>query len=190
MTFRRERVANDVLVLAHLGGDANAMETLYRRHAKEFLGVAARIVGTRAEAADAVHDTFVKVLQKIAGLRDPKGFRAWAMRILVNECRGRLRAKRRFWYVGRGEEETLPVFAQMAARAQDPEASAELSWLAAHVSALPANERIAWSLRYVEGYQVDECAACLGVSIATVKRRTAAALRRLGHAGYRPRRSP
>ncbi len=187
LVFRRERVATAALVRAHLAGDSTAMQTLYTRYGAEFLGVAARILGTRTEADDAMHDTFVTVLQKLSTLRDPSGFRGWTLRILINECRGRLRKRRFFRYFDGSAEDTSLVFEGMAAAARDSEASAELMWLSRHVGALPADERIAWSLRYVEGYQVEECANVLGVSVATVKRRTAAALRRLGQAGYRGR---
>jgi RNA polymerase sigma-70 factor (ECF subfamily) len=40
---------------------------------------------------------------------------------------------------------------------------------------LPANERLAWTLRHIEGEQVEAVASLCGCSLATAKRRIAAA---------------
>jgi RNA polymerase sigma-70 factor (ECF subfamily) len=40
---------------------------------------------------------------------------------------------------------------------------------------LPAKERIAWVLRHLEGEQLEDVARIVGCSLATVKRRIAAA---------------
>ena len=39
----------------------------------------------------------------------------------------------------------------------------------------PSDQRIAWSLRYVEGYALGEVASACGCSLATAKRKIAAA---------------
>jgi RNA polymerase sigma-70 factor (ECF subfamily) len=40
---------------------------------------------------------------------------------------------------------------------------------------LPVNERLAWSLRHIEGEQLESVAVLCGCSLATAKRRIAAA---------------
>ena len=52
-----------------------------------------------------------------------------------------------------------------------PHARAELAQVFALLRTLPANERIAWSLRYVEGFDLRQTAALCDCSLATVKRR-------------------
>jgi RNA polymerase sigma-70 factor (ECF subfamily) len=47
---------------------------------------------------------------------------------------------------------------------------------------IPANQRIAWALRYVEGEPLEGVATLSGCSLATAKRRIAAASRVLEEA--------
>lgn len=169
------RVTDGELVGAHRDGDAVAMERLYRRHAEALLGLATRLLGQRAEADDAVHDAFIRILDGISELRDPTQFRAWAFRIAVNECRKRLRRRRRYIF---GEPLPNAELTQIASRL-DPEHAAELRWLAEHVASVPTEERIAWSLRAIEGYSLEECASLCGCSLSTFKRRLKRAERRL-----------
>ena len=53
----------------------------------------------------------------------------------------------------------------------------ELRLLAQMLASLPARERMAWSLRFVEGCSLDEVARYCDCSLATAKRRIASAQR-------------
>lgn len=155
------------------------MERLYRRHAAMLLGLATRVLGQRSEADDAVHDAFLKILRRVDQLRKPDDFGRWASRIVLNECRKRLKRRRRYIF-GSPEEAPHAAFERMASNSGDPEVATELRWLATHIQRLPADERIVWMLRHVEGYALEECASLAGCSLATVKRRLQRAERRLG----------
>lgn len=67
------------------------------------------------------------------------------------------------------------AFEAIPSRDAAPDVTAELAALGRAVGALPANERIAWSLRHVEGATLPEVAAACRCSLATAKRRIAAA---------------
>ena len=56
-----------------------------------------------------------------------------------------------------------------------PEAVAELKQVASLLRRLPTDEALALVLRRVEGYRLEEIAQQLDLSLATVKRRLAAA---------------
>jgi RNA polymerase sigma-70 factor (ECF subfamily) len=56
--------------------------------------LAARILGNRPEAEDAVHEAILKAWVSFDGLRDLDRFRPWFTRIVVNACRDRLRRRR------------------------------------------------------------------------------------------------
>ena len=47
---------------------------------------------------------------------------------------------------------------------------------------VPASDRIAWTLRYIEGQQLEEVAGICGCSLATAKRRISAAQERIERA--------
>jgi RNA polymerase sigma-70 factor (ECF subfamily) len=56
---------------------------------------------------------------------------------------------------------------------------AELALLDRMLARLPTKERMAWMLRYVEGCELPEVARMCGCSLATAKRRIAAAHERV-----------
>jgi RNA polymerase sigma-70 factor (ECF subfamily) len=47
---------------------------------------------------------------------------------------------------------------------------------------VPPRDRIAWTLRYIEGQQLEEVAGICGCSLATAKRRISAAQERIERA--------
>jgi RNA polymerase sigma-70 factor (ECF subfamily) len=56
-----------------------------------------------------------------------------------------------------------------------PDDLTELARLDTTLARLPAEARLAWTLRHVEGWALEEIADGLGVSLATAKRRLSAA---------------
>jgi RNA polymerase sigma-70 factor (ECF subfamily) len=68
----------------------------------------------------------------------------------------------------------------------DPSASPEQKALLGRVyrvlDGMPTNERVAWALRYVEGEPLESVAVLSGCSLATAKRRIAAAARTIEEA--------
>jgi RNA polymerase sigma-70 factor (ECF subfamily) len=61
--------------------------------------------------------------------------------------------------------------------------TAEIRHLYGRLTEFPSEERVALVLRRVEGLELTEIAAQMGLSLATVKRRIASAERRLGPLG-------
>ena len=55
------------LVARALAGDRVAEAQLYRRHARVIANVAARLLGSRADAEDIVQETFVIALENLRG---------------------------------------------------------------------------------------------------------------------------
>ncbi|MFO0628431.1 MAG: hypothetical protein U0325_22855 [Polyangiales bacterium] len=92
----------------------------------------------------------------------------------MNLARSRLRRRRLLQRLGldRGDDVDLAAF---PATALSPEDRAELSRISARLRALPADAQIAWTLRRVEAWALADIAASLGLSLATTKRRIAAA---------------
>jgi RNA polymerase sigma-70 factor (ECF subfamily) len=72
----------------------------------------------------------------------------------------------------RREEVDFDAFAQMTS---SPEAAIELRRVHSALDAMDSEERIALVLRRVEGLELSEVAAQMGLSLATVKRRIASA---------------
>lgn len=72
------------LVGRWLTGDHDAFAAIYDRYADAIHAFALARVRNRADAADVVHDTFVRAAQRLGQLRDPDRLRPWLYAIARN----------------------------------------------------------------------------------------------------------
>lgn len=174
---RDEEVSDAALVARARGRDSWALEMLYRRHVQVVAGTALRLLRNHADAEDVAQETFLIAFEKLAQLSEPAAFRGWLVRIAVSRVHRRLRARsvRAFllpWHEPVVEEAGLEHEARAGA---SPEQLAELALLDRAVASLPLRMRTPWLLRRVMGCALEETAEACGCSLATVKRRIAAA---------------
>ena len=156
-------------------GDRWAEEALYRRHVRNVTRIAMRLLGRWHEAEDAVQDAFVIALADLQTLSDANAFGGWIVRIVIHQAhrRFRRRALLRLLGLDRGEDDV--TLAQQMDPAAGPDVHLALTEIDRLLATLPARERIAWVLRRVEGYRIDEVAAACDCSSATAKRAIARA---------------
>lgn len=72
------------LVSRWLAGDHHAFAAIYDRYADAIYAFALARVRNQADAADVVHDTFVRAAHRLAQLREPERLRAWLYAIARN----------------------------------------------------------------------------------------------------------
>lgn len=176
---RAAEAGDESFVLRAIDGDRDAFEVLYRRHASFAINLAVRLQGNRSDVEDLVHDAFLKAFQRLDELRDPAAFRPWLGSIVVSLLRTRIRRAR--WFSGLSSWFGSPrSFRQghdpvdiesLASGAAGPDLRAELAQIYALLRLLPADERIAWTLRRVERHGLEAVAELTQCSLATVKRR-------------------
>lgn len=174
----RPTISDEILVERALDGDEWAEEAIYRRHVDAVMAMVVRLLGDRTEAEDVVQDTFVSALEELADLRDPAALGGWLRRVAVRKVHRRFRQRklRRVLGLDRSVDELgLEGMAEDA----PPDVRAELALLDRVLRRMPAPDRIAWTLRYVEGFSLAEVADLSDCSLATAKRRIAAAARRI-----------
>lgn len=84
------------LVRRVLGGDSAAFAGLVARYRDRLGRYAVRMLGNRADAEDALQETFVRAYRSLGRCTDAERFGAWVFGILVNRCRtlGAQRARR------------------------------------------------------------------------------------------------
>jgi RNA polymerase sigma-70 factor, ECF subfamily len=170
-----ERVDEELVVRARRA-EVPAFEGLYRRHAAFAFNLAVRIQGSSADVEDVVHDAFVKAQERLEDLRDSSAFRPWLGSIVVSLVRTRLRRRRLLGALGLTSPEPVELDS-IAAVDADPEARALLAQVYALLQTLAADDRIAWTLRYVERHRLETVAVMMDCSLATAKRRIARAQR-------------
>ncbi len=171
---RETDVADATLVARARAGDRFALDTLVRRHLPAVAGTVARLLGDPSEAEDVVQDTMAAVLVDLPTLREPRAFRGWLLRVAVHKVHRRFRRRKVLRFLGIGGEPEGGL-ADLASEEATQEQHAELVLLDRMLRTLPASERIAWSLRCVEGLSLDEVAVACDCSLATAKRRILAA---------------
>src|SRR5437763_12374562 len=83
--------SSDAEVVARvLGGDREAFGLVVRRYEAGLLRFAARMLGSRDAAADAVAESFVRAYRHLASCREPARLRTWLYRIVANRCKSHL----------------------------------------------------------------------------------------------------
>jgi len=165
-TFSDER-----LVALAIDGDNRGAEHLYRRHAAFAFNLAARIAGSTTDVEDVVHDAFLHAFDSLRSLRNAKAFKSWLGSIVVHGMRSRLRRTRLMRVLGLGRG-TDPIDIDcIASDVASPQARAQVAQVYALLQTLAANDRIAWTLRYVQGHDLRTAAELADCSLATIKRR-------------------
>jgi len=169
------------LVVAARAGDTSAREALFRRYMPVAIGLSQRILGRQGEAEDVVQDAFVEAFERLDRLDNPQAFAAWLRSIVVHRVSKHLR--RQQLLVRLGMRTRAPIDPDtLIARGAPADVVQELRAVYGLLERLPAEQRVALVLRRVEGLELTEIATQMDLSLATVKRRLAAAEARLGRA--------
>jgi RNA polymerase sigma-70 factor (TIGR02960 family) len=164
-------------------GDAGAFGALTRQHERELHIHCYRMVGSLADADDALQETLLRAWRQLGRFAPRAPLRAWLYRIATNVCLTMLaqRARRGEVVVPlRQEGEPMHIdpypdylLDELAPTIPGPEAtverqeSVELAFVAA-VQFLPPRQRATLLLRDVIGYTAAEVAAMLSTSVAGV----------------------
>jgi RNA polymerase sigma factor (sigma-70 family) len=161
--------------LGSVTGSEPAFERLVLDHLDRAYRLAAVILGSAADAEEAVSDAAFLAWRSRNGLRDADRFEAWFGRIVVNTCRDRLRSRRR-----RPVVEVLPAAPNEAAEPGDfRELIHTRDELARAFERLSADDRIVLVLRFWADLSVESIAERLGIPSGTVKSRLHHAIARL-----------
>nr|WP_166174967.1 RNA polymerase sigma factor [Altererythrobacter segetis] len=158
---------DELLVTLVQGGDRAAGERLVRRWHPRLLRTARRLVGAEM-APGVVQEAWISILRGIGSLRDPARFAPWAFGILHRRCADAIRRAQARRSIAMGEVEA-PV---------QPAPDEALALVGAF-AALPAEQRLAAQLFFVEGLTLAEIAEVQQVPVGTAKSRLFHARRRL-----------
>ena len=136
------------------------------------LRLAQRFVREPEEARDLVQSTFADAYERLHHLRDPLAAAGWLRRILVTRALNQLR-RRRVWGRVRSALGIDPELPAPMSAAQMPDQllfrKIRMEALFRAMEKLPARQSAAFTLRYLEGLDLCEVAAALGVGKGTVK---------------------
>jgi RNA polymerase sigma-70 factor (ECF subfamily) len=145
---------------------------LFRRYGPYVARIAARMLGREDDVDDVVQDVFVDAMRGVHRLVDAGAIKGWLATIAVRKAGRRLRRRRILRLVGL---EDAVVVVDLIDRGASPEERLLLERVYRALDDVPAAERIAWTLRMIEGERLEKVAELCGCSLATAKRRVAAA---------------
>lgn len=154
---------DDELVAAARRGDPAAFAALVRHHRPRVTAVVERLLRNASEAEDVVQEALLRAYLGLSELREPERFGSWLCGIAVNVAKMRLRQRAAHARVVR-----TAAFAD--GHVDDPLEEREvLHAVRAAVDVLPAGQREAVLMHYVDGLSCDEISALLRASPGAVR---------------------
>jgi RNA polymerase sigma-70 factor (ECF subfamily) len=169
-------VTDEALLVAYGNGDAQAAAMLTMRLTPRVVGFSARMLGgDRAEAEDVAQEAMLRLWKVAPEWRQGEAkVTTWLYRVVKNLCTDRLR-KRRGVDIDAIEEPADDAPGAVAGMIEADRAAA----LQAALNQLPERQRIAVTLRHLEGASNPEIAEVLEISVEAVESLTARGKRAL-----------
>jgi RNA polymerase sigma-70 factor, ECF subfamily len=146
-------------------GDVDAFELLYREYSPRVYALCLRLkAGDGSDATELLQDVFIKAWRRLDTFRGDSAFASWLHRLAVNTMLENARGE------GRRTARVLPMedTSRLSGAARSSGIELKLDMEAA-IASLPKGARLAFVLHDVEGYQHQEIAEQLSVSVGTVK---------------------
>jgi RNA polymerase sigma-70 factor (ECF subfamily) len=156
------------LAQASARGNFAAFETLYERHHRRVYSLCLRMVANATDAEDLTQEVFVQLFRKIGSFRGEAAFTTWLHRLTVNHVlmHFRKRGVRLEKTTEEGEIGEIQDFIQSAS--ERPRFVDRIA-LDKAISELPPGYRTVFVLHDIEGFEHEEVADMLGVSVGTSK---------------------
>ena len=165
---------DEALVHALKQGDPGAPATLFDRYGTYVERVLARIVGYgESERVDLLHDVFVRAMERIGEIKNPRALKAWLVRVAVFIAQEWIRKRRRAGPILGAEDR--PEREGFNAPPETVEAVRAFFSLA---DRLKGEDKTVFILRFLEDMNLNEVADACDVSLSTARRRIERAERR------------
>jgi len=144
-------------------GDRRAQDQLYTQFYRYALGICMRYCRSEEEAVEIVNDGFCKIMLNADKFNPGLSFKGWFRKIMINACIDNFR---------RNEKHYNHVdISHMKIEQLTPDVLSNLSEevIIKAIQQLPPSYQIVFNLHVIEGYQHDEIAQKLNISIGTSK---------------------
>jgi RNA polymerase sigma-70 factor (ECF subfamily) len=157
------------LIAEVLAGQVDSFSGLVQRHQDTCVRFAVRMLGSRADADDALQSAFMRAFRNLRSCRDPERFGGWLYQIVINECRTFATRQRR-------RDLRFTPATNAIERAVAPGSDGEEDRdVGGHVERalrlLPEDQREAFLLKHVEEMTYEEMAEMTGATVSALKMR-------------------
>jgi len=164
--LRAETEADGDIVRAVLAGDRERYAQLVERYRDRYARYAARMLGSRDAAEDAVQDAFVRAYDQLAQCQDPNKFVGWFFLILRNRCFAEQRRNRTKAPLEAADGVAAADTADDGTETAERRRALQLALLD-----LTPDQREVFVLKHVEGLSYGEIAERLSTSVPSLKMR-------------------
>jgi RNA polymerase sigma-70 factor (ECF subfamily) len=162
----------DDATLARAAADADpaAAGIVWDRFSALVRGLLRRSLGPNHDVEDQVQEVFLRFFRQVGTLRDPTAVRSFLIGITIRVAGTELRRRRFRRWLFLTDTGALPDEAVVVV---DEEAREALARLYVILDRVDDESRLAFVLRHIQGLELTDVAAALGISLATTKRRLA-----------------
>ncbi len=149
-------------------GNISAFELLYERYHRRTFSLCLRMTGSPTEAEDLTQEVFIQLFRKIGSFRGESAFSTWLHRLTVNQVLMHFR-RRSVKNEKTSEDGEIPEQTVPGTENQDRMPVLDRIALTRAVAQLPPGYRSVFMLHDVEGYEHEEVARLLKISVGTSK---------------------
>ena len=149
-------------------GSLAAFELIYRRYNRRTYSLCLRMTSSQTEAEDLTQEVFIQLFRKIGSFRGDSAFSTWLHRLTVNQVLMHFR-RRSVKNEKTSDDGEIPE--QTVTGSADPGKMQVIDRIALKnaIAELPNGYKNVFVLHDVEGYEHEEVARRLGISIGTSK---------------------
>ena len=151
----------DQLILDSQKNDRKAQEQLYRLYSPKLFGICLKYSRNYAEAEDNLQDGFLLIFEKINQFGFKGSFEGWIKRLVINHILQQYRTETFLNLVDENIAQEVEV--------EFDNDDITIEYLMSLIQELPNRYRLVFNLYVLDGYNHQEIAEMLGISIGTSK---------------------
>ena len=148
-------------------GERAAQNEIYKLYSKAMFNIALRITNNRDDAEDALQESFASAFKNLKSYKGTATFGAWLKRIVINKAINVVKKKQVETVTF--EEGGIESLAESDHDLWPEEITLSVEKIKRAVQLLPVGYRLVFSLYLLEGYDHQEIAEILGITMSTSK---------------------
>lgn len=166
-----EQFLTDTLISRSKHGDTDAFRKLVEAYQSYVFTLSFRLLWNEDDARDAVQETFIRVWNHLQGFNSEMKFSTWLYKIATNICYDKLKInKRRNNLISLGLENNLVWNQPSLENIENHLINEELGKLIQFFTQeLTPKQKLVFTLRDLEGLEVDEIVSITGLTAAKIK---------------------
>jgi RNA polymerase sigma-70 factor, ECF subfamily len=143
------------------------LHQLYTMYGRSVFRRCQYFLRSRADAEDAMHEVFLKVVQSYGEFRGQSSPLTWVVRIATNHCLNVLRSRRAGWH----ERYQRTVIVDLASRPADPATLERQELIRAALARVDRKTQEVAVYYFVDEMTQEEAAQAAGCSVPTLRKR-------------------